>query len=157
MEMMLVITASSIRQWLNWRERYVVFDNIFKFFKKEEKSKDLAKERLKLVLIHDKANVSPQFLEMVKGEIIKVIKKYMEIDEEALDIQLTKVKSDEGDRIVPQLVANIPIINVKTDSVEAKEIVKETKKEVAIEEEKEKEAKEKTVKATAKPKKAVKK
>ena len=134
-----------------------MFDNIFKFFKKEEKSKDLAKERLKLVLIHDKANVSPQFLEMVKGEIIKVIKKYMEIDEEALDIQLTKVKSDEGDRIVPQLVANIPIINVKTDSVEAKEIVKETKKEVAIEEEKEKEAKEKTVKATAKPKKAVKK
>ena len=52
-----------------------MFDNIFKFFRKEEKSKDLAKERLKLVLIHDKANVSPQFLEMVKGEIIKVIKK----------------------------------------------------------------------------------
>ena len=40
-----------------------VFDNIFKFFnnKKEESSKDFAKERLKLVLIHDKANVSPQF------------------------------------------------------------------------------------------------
>ena len=45
-----------------------MFDNIFKFFRKEEKSKDLAKERLKLVLIHDKANVSPQFLEMVKGD-----------------------------------------------------------------------------------------
>ena len=136
-----------------------MFDNIFKFFKKEEKSKDLAKERLKLVLIHDKANVSPQFLEMVKGEIIKVIKKYMEIDEEALDIQLTKVKSDEGDRIVPQLVANIPIINVKTDSVETKEMVKEAKKEVDSEEEKsqEKEVKEKATKATAKPKKAAKK
>lgn len=136
-----------------------MFDNIFKFFKKEEKSKDLAKERLKLVLIHDKANVSPQFLEMVKGEIIKVIKKYMEIDEEALDIQLTKVKSDEGDRIVPQLVANIPIINVKTDSVETKEMVKEAKKEVDSDEEKseEKEVKEKATKAAAKPKKAAKK
>ena len=51
-----------------------MFDNILKLFKKEENSKNLAKERLKLVLIHDKANVSPQFLEMVKGEIIKVIK-----------------------------------------------------------------------------------
>ena len=64
-----------------------MFDNILKLFKKEESSKNLAKERLKLVLIHDKANVSPQFLEMVKGEIIKVIKQYMEIDEDSLDIQ----------------------------------------------------------------------
>ncbi len=118
-----------------------MFDNIFKFFKKEEKSKDLAKERLKLVLIHDKANVSPQFLEMVKGEIIKVIKKYMEIDEDALDIQLTKVKSDEGDRIVPQLVANIPILNVKTADVERlKTANTEDKKDV---EEPEKKASEK--------------
>lgn len=87
--------------------------DILKFFKRQENSKDLAKERLKLVLVHDKANVSPQFLEMVKGEIIEVIKKYMEIDEESLDIQLTKEKSDSGDRIVPALIANIPIINVK--------------------------------------------
>jgi len=83
----------------------------------------------------------------------------MEIDEEALDIQLTKVKSDEGDRIVPQLVANIPIINVKTDSVEAKQIVKEAKKETDLAEEKpeENEVKEKTTKTAAKSKKVVKK
>ena len=93
-----------------------MFENILKLFKKEENSKNLAKERLKLVLIHDKANVSPQFLEMVKGEIIKVIRKYMEIDEELLDIQLTKTKSDAGDRVVPALVANIPILNVKSTS-----------------------------------------
>ena len=48
-----------------------MFESILKLFKKEENSKNVAKERLKLVLIHDKANVSPQFLEMVKGEIIK--------------------------------------------------------------------------------------
>ena len=54
-----------------------MFDNILKLFKKEENSKNLAKERLKLVLIHDKANVSPQFLEMVKGEIIKVINQFI--------------------------------------------------------------------------------
>ena len=103
-----------------------MFGNILKLFKKEENSKNLAKERLKLVLIHDKANVSPQFLEMVKGEIIKVIKKYMEIDEEFLDIQLTKTKSDAGDRVVPALVANSPILNVKAMSeITNKKVLKE--------------------------------
>ncbi len=82
-------------------------------FGKSKTSKDVAKERLKLVLIHDRANVSPQFLEMVKGEIIKVIQNYMDIDEEALDIQLTKTESDEGGGVVPALVANIPIRKVK--------------------------------------------
>ena len=108
-----------------------MFDNIFKLFRKEENSKNVAKERLKLVLIHDKANVSPQFLEMVKGEIIMVIKKYMEIDEACLDIQLTKTKSDAGDRVVPALVANIPILNVKTTSEVSskKEETKETEEE----------------------------
>ena len=88
--------------------------DILKFFTRNKNSKDVAKERLKLVLIHDRANVSPQFLEMIKGEIIKVIQNYMDVDENALDIQLTKTKSDEGNRIVPALVANIPIRNVKS-------------------------------------------
>ena len=84
-----------------------------KLFGKSKQSKDVAKERLQLVLIHDRANVSPEFLEMVKGEIIKVIQHYMDIDEGALDIQLTRTKNEEGDRVVPALVANIPIRNVK--------------------------------------------
>lgn len=88
--------------------------DLSKLFSKSKSSKDVAKERLKLVLIHDRANVSPQFLEMVKSEIIKVIQNYMEIDESALDIQLTKTKSEDGDRVVPALVANIPIRNVKS-------------------------------------------
>lgn len=87
--------------------------DLSKFFGKSKSSKDVAKERLKLVLIHDRANVSPQFLEMVKGEIIKVISHYMEVDESALDIQLTRTKSEDGERMVPALVANIPIRNVK--------------------------------------------
>ena len=119
-----------------------MFESILKLFKKEENSKNVAKERLKLVLIHDKANVSPQFLEMVKGEIIKVIRKYMEIDEESLDIQLTKTKSDAGDRVVPALVANIPILNVKT-TTEIK-----NQKEENDEEKKEEKAEKKPAKKT---------
>jgi len=92
----------------------LMLDELFKFFQKNKNSKDVAKERLKLVLIHDRANVSPQFLEMVKGEIMKVIQNYMDIDENTLDIQLTKTKSEDGTRIVPALVANIPIKNVKS-------------------------------------------
>ena len=85
-----------------------------KFFKKTKNSKDVAKERLKLVLIHDRANVSPQFLEMLKSEIIKVITNYMDIDESALDIQLTKTKSEDGKSMVPALYANIPIKNIRS-------------------------------------------
>jgi cell division topological specificity factor len=87
--------------------------DFMKIFGKSKPSKDVAKERLQLVLIHDRANVSPEFLEMIKGEIIKVIQHYMDIDEGALDIQLTRTKSDDGNRVVPALVANIPIRNVR--------------------------------------------
>ena len=87
---------------------------LFSRLGRKRTSRDVAKERLKLVLIHDRANVSPQFLEMVKGEIIKVIQNYLEIDEEALDIQLTKTVSEEGEGVVPALIANIPIKSVKS-------------------------------------------
>jgi cell division topological specificity factor len=90
----------------------VILD-LSKIFGRSKNSKDVAKERLKLVLIHDRANVSPQFLEMVKSEIIKVITNYMDVDESALDIQLTRTKSEDGNSMVPALIANIPIRNVK--------------------------------------------
>lgn len=88
--------------------------DLLKIFGKPKNSKDVAKERLKLVLIHDRANVSPQFLEMLKSEIIKVITNYMDVDESALDIQLTRTKSDDGESTVPALYANIPIRNIKS-------------------------------------------
>ncbi len=87
--------------------------DLFKMFSKGDNSKDIAKERLKLVLIHDRANVSPQFLEMIKGEIIGVISDYIEIDEAGLEIKLTRTKRDIDDTSVPALVANIPIKKMK--------------------------------------------
>jgi len=85
---------------------------VTKFLKKEN-SKEIAKERLKLVLIHDRSNVSPEVLETLRNEIIEVISKYIEIDRDEMDIQLTKTLTEEGERIVPALVANIPIKAVK--------------------------------------------
>lgn len=56
-----------------------MFEFFNKFFNKQA-SKDIAKERLKLVIIHDRANVSPELLELIKNEILKAIQKYIVID-----------------------------------------------------------------------------
>ncbi|SEF89685.1 cell division topological specificity factor [Caloramator fervidus] len=85
--------------------------DFFKFFSKQPPSKDVAKERLKLILIHDRANVSPTFLEMLKSDIIRVISDYAEIDERGLEIKLTKA-GEEGIN-TPALIANIPIKKMK--------------------------------------------
>ncbi|SHJ82232.1 cell division topological specificity factor MinE [Paramaledivibacter caminithermalis] len=87
--------------------------DVFKFFGKDEgSSKDLAKERLKLVLVHDRTNCSPNFLEMVKGDLLNVISDYMEIEEDGLDIRITKTKRSD-DSVMPALIANIPIKKMK--------------------------------------------
>lgn len=91
-----------------------MFDQIIRFFKKEQNlSKNIAKERIKLVLIHDRAGVSQHFLEKIKEEIIEVISKYMEIELGELDIQLTNLSKD-GDHSSTALIANIPIRKVKS-------------------------------------------
>ena len=76
------------------------------------KSKDIAKERLKLVLINDRAGLSPRMMEELRVEITKVISKYLDIDEKSLDIQMVNTKSEDGSRVIPALVANIPIRKV---------------------------------------------
>ena len=88
--------------------------DFFKLFtRKKEQSKNVAKERLKLVLVHDRSDLSPRFLEMIKSDIVKVISKYAEIDESEIEIKLTKMKKEGQDSPVSALIANIPIINVK--------------------------------------------
>lgn len=56
----------------------------------KQDSKDVAKERLRLVLVHDRATVSPEFLDKIKEEMISVISKYMEIDEDNTVINMHK-------------------------------------------------------------------
>ena len=87
----------------------MAFD-IFGFFKKKEPaSGSVAKDRLKLVLVHARVDCSSQVLEMLKGDIIKVISNYMEIDEEELDINITQTENEDHNGTVPVLYANIPI------------------------------------------------
>ena len=90
--------------------------DLFNIFGKDSKrSKNVAKERLKLVLIHDRSDLSPKFLEMIKEDIIRAVKEYVEIDEEGLDITLTRMKRETDNKPMSALVANIPIIKMKDD------------------------------------------
>lgn len=82
----------------------------------ETKSKEAAKDRLHLVLLQDRANVSADFLELMKQEIIDVIKKYIEVDEDAIDVRLTNKTDENGINGVPALYANIPIKNIKNEA-----------------------------------------
>mgnify|MGYP001218618148 CR=1 FL=1 len=100
-----------------------MFESIMKLVrkvtKKEDqtlKSKDAAKERLHLVLMQDRANVSADFLELMKQEIIEVIKKYIDVDESAIDVRLTNKENGDGTNGAPALYANIPILNIKNEA-----------------------------------------
>ena len=89
--------------------------DLFSFFRKKQEvtSGTVAKDRLKLVLVHDRVNCSSQVLEMLKTDIIKVISNYMEIDDEELDIQISQTQSDDNNGTVPVLYANIPIKSMR--------------------------------------------
>lgn len=85
-----------------------MFELIQKLFGKESaSSKDIAKERLRLVLVHDRVNVSPQFMEVLKDDMIRVISNYMEINEKDMEVNLTNTKSSVA------LIANIPVNRMK--------------------------------------------
>ncbi len=136
-----------------------MFESIIAFFKNTKKSekntnssKDAAKERLHLVLMQDRANVSADFLDLMRQEIIDVIKKYIEIDEKEIDVRLTNKQNTDGTTGAPALYANIPIVNIKQEAKiiekqeqtkggkvvkEVKQIIEENKEEGKQKEEKE--------------------
>lgn len=77
----------------------------------ETGSKDVAKERLRLVLLHDRASVSPQYLDLLKGDMIKTVSNYMEISEQDMEVSLTR----EDQKVT--LVANIPVNTMKRPQI----------------------------------------
>lgn len=92
-----------------------MFD-IMKLFGRKPQSGDVAKDRLKLVLIHDRMNCSTELLEMMKADIIAVISKYVDIDDEEFNIEIASLETDETHKKSPVLSANIPIKNIKKQS-----------------------------------------
>lgn len=77
---------------------------------KHDGSRNNACNRLKLVLMHDRTQLSPETLENMRDELVKVISKYVEIDKEALELNL------ESESNTIALVANIPVLRARKES-----------------------------------------
>lgn len=104
-------------------------DNIFKdlynkllgFFRQaEESSKDVATSRLRVVLMQDRTNLTPQVMEKMRAELVKLLSKYLEMDNEALELNLEQ----DGNQMA--LMLSIPVIRAKSED----EIVEEVEEEV---------------------------
>jgi len=83
-----------------------MLDFFMRFFRGEDQSKQVAKERLRLVLVQDRVQLSAQALDSLKEELIAVISKYLEIDEAGPEVVLER----DGDSVA--LVATIPVKRV---------------------------------------------
>lgn len=84
-----------------------MFDFMGRILRDDGGSKDRAVERLRLVLIHDRAKVAPQLMQSLKVDLIETISKYMEIDEEGLEVSFDSNESSTA------LIASIPIKRMK--------------------------------------------
>jgi cell division topological specificity factor len=73
----------------------------------EPSSRDIAKDRLRLVLVQDRVNLSAEKMNELKDELIKVISKYVEIDRDGMEISLTQNARQS------RLTANIPVVGAR--------------------------------------------
>lgn len=81
---------------------------------KRHSSSHVAKDRLKILLISDRTECSPEMIEMIKKDIISVLSKYMRIDVESTEIQITQTKNQERGNRIPSIRANIPILELRS-------------------------------------------
>jgi len=84
-----------------------LFDRLLR--REEKSAKATAKDRLRFVLMHDRADIPAPVMEDIRREILQVLSRHIEIDEETLEVNLECVDDTVA------LVANIPIRRVLTD------------------------------------------
>lgn len=81
-------------------------DLLKKMFRRQERepsSREVAKQRLQLVLVHDRAQISPQLLQTIKDEIIDLISRYVEIERDGVEVTFTQGRHES------RLQADIPL------------------------------------------------
>ena len=82
-------------------------------FRKPAPSKDVARDRLKMILVTDRVDSSAHILEMMKNDILKVLRHYLHIDEDDFDIQISQQSHTGGSDPSPRLKADIPIKSMR--------------------------------------------
>ena len=75
--------------------------------RQEPKSRDIAKDRLQLVLVQDRVNLPPEKMNQLKDELIRVISQYVEIEQDGIQISLTKNGRQS------RLTADIPVLGTR--------------------------------------------
>lgn len=87
--------------------------SLFSIFKRKTSSQ-IAKDRLKILLISDRVNCSPEMMELIKNDIAQVISKYMKIDTSSMEVQISKTNTERNGKKTPVLYANIPILDLRS-------------------------------------------
>ena len=97
-----------------------LYNRVITFFQQEktENTREIASNRLKLVLMHDRTKLDPLTMDRMKQDLVEVFSRYVVIDDEAVDLSL----AGEGDSVF--LMLNIPVVRAKTEE-ELAEVHKE--------------------------------
>lgn len=115
-----------------------LYNKVLSFFQAQEKesteSKTVAVNRMKLVLMQDRTNLTPFLLERMRGEMIQVLAKYVEMDQEALELNFEQ----EGEQMA--LMLSIPVLRAKEEDeikaiIEAEDAAKAKEEEEKASEE----------------------
>ena len=91
-----------------------LYNKVLGFFRQtdkeqEESSKDTACNRLRVVLMQDRTNLTPELMERMRREMVDLLSKYVEMDKEALELNLEQ----DGDQVA--LMLSIPVIRAKDE------------------------------------------
>lgn len=116
-----------------------LYNKVLGFFRQtdteqEESSKDTACNRLRVVLMQDRTNLTPELMERMRREMVELLSKYVEMDKEALELNLEQ----DGDQVA--LMLSIPVIRAKDEdeikaALEAEDAKKAKENENSEEEE----------------------
>lgn len=117
-----------------------LYNKVIGFFRKvetEESAKDVACNRLRVVLMQDRTNLTPEIMQRMRSELIDLLSKYLEMDKDALELNLEQ----DGDQMA--LALSIPVIRAKDEDeiAEAEEKASETEEETSEDDEDENENK----------------
>ena len=108
-----------------------LYNKVLGFFRqtdKEENAKDIACNRLRVVLMQDRTNLTPELMERMRKELVELLSKYVEMDKEALELNLEQ----DGDQMA--LMLSIPVLRARNEEeIEAELAAEDAEKEEVLE------------------------
>ena len=112
-----------------------LYNKVIGFFRQTEQeevesAKDTACNRLRVVLMQDRTNLTPELMDRMRKEMVELLSKYVEMDKEALDLNLEQ----DGDQVA--LMLSIPVIRAKDEEEIKAALAEEDAKKAALEEDK---------------------